>query len=97
MARTSGIDLKQIGGERTALLVGLHDGRVTRLMLYLDRDRAPRRRWPGAGGRDDELRRSHRGTRSSGLIKMVAHPQGRQGFRTALGLLRATASRLTQQ
>jgi ketosteroid isomerase-like protein len=40
VAKTSGIDLKQIGGERTALLVSLRDGKVKRLVLYFDRDRA---------------------------------------------------------
>ena len=40
VAKTSGIDLKQIGGERTALVVSLRDGKVTRLVLYFDRDRA---------------------------------------------------------
>jgi ketosteroid isomerase-like protein len=40
VAKTSGIDLKQIGGERSALLVSLRDGKVTRLVLYFDRDRA---------------------------------------------------------
>jgi ketosteroid isomerase-like protein len=40
IARTSGIDLKQIGGERSALLVSLRDGKVTRLVVYFDRDRA---------------------------------------------------------
>jgi ketosteroid isomerase-like protein len=40
IAKTSGIDLDQIGGERTALLVSLRDGKVTRLAAYFDRDRA---------------------------------------------------------
>jgi ketosteroid isomerase-like protein len=40
VAKTSGIDLKQIGGEHTALLVSLRDGKVTRLVLYFDHDRA---------------------------------------------------------
>jgi ketosteroid isomerase-like protein len=40
IAKTSGIDLKQIGGERSALLVSLRDGKVTRLVVYFDRDRA---------------------------------------------------------
>ena len=40
VARTSGIDLKQIGGGRSALLVSLSDGKVTRLVAYFDRDRA---------------------------------------------------------
>jgi ketosteroid isomerase-like protein len=40
VAKTSGIDLDQIGGERTALLVSLRDGKVTRLVAYFDRDRA---------------------------------------------------------
>jgi hypothetical protein len=37
VAKTSGIDLKQIGGERTALPVSLRDRKVTRLVLYFDR------------------------------------------------------------
>ena len=40
VAKTSGIDLDQIGGERTALLVSLRDRKVTRLVAYFDRDRA---------------------------------------------------------
>jgi ketosteroid isomerase-like protein len=40
VAKTSGIDLKQIGGERSALLVSLRDGKVTGLGVYFDRDRA---------------------------------------------------------
>ena len=40
IAKTSGIDLDQIGGERTALLVSLRDRKVTRLVAYFDRDRA---------------------------------------------------------
>jgi ketosteroid isomerase-like protein len=40
VAKTSGIDLEQIAGERTALLVSLRDGKVKRLVLYFDRDRA---------------------------------------------------------
>ena len=40
VAKTSGIRLDQIGGERTALLVSLRDGKVTRLVAYFDRDRA---------------------------------------------------------
>jgi ketosteroid isomerase-like protein len=40
VAKTSGIDLKQIGGERSALVVTLRDGKVTRLGAYFDRDRA---------------------------------------------------------
>jgi hypothetical protein len=40
VAKTSGIDLKQIGGERTGVLVSLREGKVTRLVLYFDRDRA---------------------------------------------------------
>jgi ketosteroid isomerase-like protein len=40
VAKTTGIDLKQIGGERSALLVSLRDGKVTRLGVYFDRDPA---------------------------------------------------------
>ena len=40
IAKTSGIDLKQIGGGRSALVVGLRDGKVARLVAYFDRDRA---------------------------------------------------------
>jgi ketosteroid isomerase-like protein len=40
VAKTSGIDLKRIGGERSALVVSLRDGKVTRLAVYFDRDRA---------------------------------------------------------
>jgi ketosteroid isomerase-like protein len=40
VAQTSGIELEQIAGERTALLVSVHDGKVTKLVLYFDRDRA---------------------------------------------------------
>jgi ketosteroid isomerase-like protein len=40
VAKTSGIDLDQIGGERTALLLSLRDGKVMRLVAYFDRDRA---------------------------------------------------------
>jgi ketosteroid isomerase-like protein len=40
VAQTSGIHLEQIGAGRTALLASLRDGKVTRLVLYFDRDRA---------------------------------------------------------
>jgi ketosteroid isomerase-like protein len=40
VAKTSGIDLTQIGGERSASLFSLRDGKVTRLVVYFDRDRA---------------------------------------------------------
>jgi ketosteroid isomerase-like protein len=40
IAKTSGIDLRQIAGERSALLASLRDGKVTRLVVYFDRDRA---------------------------------------------------------
>ena len=40
VAQTSGIDLGQVAGGRTALLASLRDGKVTRLVLYFDRDRA---------------------------------------------------------
>ena len=40
VARTSGIDLKQIGGGRSALLVSLSDGKVTSLRAYFHLDRA---------------------------------------------------------
>ena len=40
VAQASGIDLEQIAGGRTALLASLRDGKVTRLVLYFDRDRA---------------------------------------------------------
>jgi ketosteroid isomerase-like protein len=40
VGKTSGIDLKQIGGGRSALVVSLRDGKVTTLVVYFDRDRA---------------------------------------------------------
>jgi ketosteroid isomerase-like protein len=40
VAKTSGIELEQIGGGRSALLVSLRDGKVTRLVVYFARDRA---------------------------------------------------------
>jgi ketosteroid isomerase-like protein len=38
--KISGIDLTQIGGERSAALFSLRDGKVTKLVVYFDRDRA---------------------------------------------------------
>ena len=39
LGKTSEVDLAQIRAE-TAMLFHLHDGKVTRLVLYWDRDRA---------------------------------------------------------
>jgi ketosteroid isomerase-like protein len=40
VGKTSGLDLTQIGGERSAALFSLRDGKVTKLVVYFDRDRA---------------------------------------------------------
>jgi ketosteroid isomerase-like protein len=40
VGNTSGIDLTQIGGERSAALFSLRDGKVTKLVVYFDCDRA---------------------------------------------------------
>ena len=40
VAQTSGIDLGQVAGGRTALLASLRDGKVMRLVVYFDRARA---------------------------------------------------------
>jgi ketosteroid isomerase-like protein len=40
VAKTSGIDLKQIGGERSALLLSVRDDKVTRLVVYFDHEHA---------------------------------------------------------
>jgi ketosteroid isomerase-like protein len=38
--RTSGIDIKQMGGGKGALLRGLRAGKVTQMIVYWERDRA---------------------------------------------------------
>jgi ketosteroid isomerase-like protein len=40
VGNTSGMDVTQIPGERSAALFGLRDGKVTKLVVYFDRDRA---------------------------------------------------------
>jgi hypothetical protein len=40
VGKTSGIDVTHIPGERSAALFSLRDGKVTKLVVYFDRDRA---------------------------------------------------------